>query len=144
MLYTLLCVTAMYALRLRRSLLQNKTKAKAKAKGNRGQCFDAVEPQIFDRSRGGKEQIRCAAQDVQAQGQEPGRSGAHGPGQPEALRAPVGHRQETAEAGGEAGEEQTAGRRPRLMLHHKRHVSQRRRRESRLCMRSRHEPNIRA
>ena len=44
-------------------------------------------------------------------------------GLPEAIGRVVGHRQEAAEAGREAGEEQTAGRRLRLMLRHKRNMS---------------------
>ena len=91
------------------------------------QTFNSVEPQLFDRIEGGKDQIGFIAQDVQASGtlgeavqdQEPQRQRAYVPRLPKALSGPVGRRQATPEAGGEAGEAQAAERRLRLMLHHK-------------------------
>ena len=76
------------------------------------QTFDAVEPQPHrsgqgpDRLRGpGRAGQREAGRD-HVQDEEPGRERADGPRLPEALRGPLGHRQEAAEAGGEAREEE--------------------------------------
>ena len=68
--------------------------------------FDAVDPQLYDRIDGGKEQIGFVAQDQRQAGREHvqdeefGRTGADGSRLPEALGRAVGRGQKAAEAGG--------------------------------------------
>ena len=75
------------------------------------ETFDAVEPRMYDRIEGGKDQIGFIAQEVQAtpreglQDQETGRPGADDARLPEAQRGPLGRGEVPAEAGREAGEE---------------------------------------
>ena len=80
------------------------------------ETFDAVEPRMYDRIEGGKDQIGFIAQEVQAtplgekvcktKNQEPGRPGADDARLPEAQRGPLGRGEVPAEASREAGEEE--------------------------------------
>ena len=71
------------------------------------ETFDAVEPRMYDRIEGGKDQIGFIAQEVEGvQDQEPGRPGADDARLPEAQRGPLGRGEVPAEASREAGEEE--------------------------------------